>query len=82
MNIDIRGDGGIWTCSASRMSVHFTHTHTHTHTPVFQVSVDVTAPDMATPPQPELHLFMLFDSEESFGPDGISLRGALEAGGP
>jgi hypothetical protein len=24
----------------------------------------------------------LFDSEESFGPDGISLRGALEAGGP
>ena len=26
--------------------------------------------------------FIFFDSEESFGPDGISLRGALEAGGP
>ena len=29
-----------------------------------------------------LSLFSFFDSEESFGPDGISLRGALEAGGP
>ena len=28
-------------------------------------------------------LFLLFDSEESLcGPDGIALRGALEAGGP
>ena len=27
-------------------------------------------------------IHFLFDSEESFGPDGISLRGALEAGGP
>ena len=26
--------------------------------------------------------FCFWDSEESFGPDGISLRGALEAGGP
>ena len=25
---------------------------------------------------------LFLDSEESFGPDGISLRGALEAGGP
>ena len=31
--------------------------------------------------EPSNHVF-LFDSEESFGPDGISLRGALEAGGP
>jgi len=27
-------------------------------------------------------LVLFFDSEESFGPDGISLCGALEAGGP
>ena len=34
-----------------------------------------------------VHVYMvvdllLLDSEESFGPDGIALHGALEAGGP
>ena len=32
--------------------------------------------------RPEIRTILYCDSEESFGPDGISLRGALEAGGP
>ena len=32
--------------------------------------------------QQDKYTLFLFDSEESFGPDGISLHGALEAGGP